>query len=374
MATKIVWGCCDVDCDSGVEDRVLCSVCSIPFHKECLLSSNYQSIIFTRDWKCPECMQVNKCGNSDNTPVRCSTRNSFSDSNVTRRNVKRMALSSPPDPSPSHQTCSITRDEIQDIIKDVIRDELRLITTSINASISEVISSEMKIVRDEISKIKESMNFLSNQCEDLQLAQKSSKEQIMELQNNNSKMQNTIDELNLQISSLEQRARLNNIEIQCVPENSSENLVSILMRLSEVTNAKITKEDIIKCTRVAKSNRASQRPRNIIVQFATQNIRDTFLASVIKFNKSNQHNKLNTGDIGYEGEKKPIYVTEHLSPANKALHAAARRRAKELGYKYVWVRNGRIFMRKDDMSNFKFIKDTSSLEILNKTFDTTGKK
>lgn len=175
-------------------------------------------------------------------------------------------------------------------------------------------------------------------------------------------MQRTIDELGSQVNSLEQRARTNNLEIQCVPENSSENLVSIIMKLNEVIGARILKENINNCTRVAKSNPHTKRPRNIVVQFTSQNIRDAFLASVIKFNKYNQHDKLNTTHIGYQGEKKPIFVSEHLSPANKALHAATRVKAKELGYKYVWVRNGKIFMHKNDLSDLKLIRDTSSLE------------
>lgn len=93
------------------------------------------------------------------------------------------------------------------------------------------------------------------------------------------------------------------------------------------------------------------------------NVRDQLLASVKNYNKSKKpEDKLNTSHIGLSCEKKPIYVIEHLSPSNKALHAAARLRAKEKKYKYVWIRNGKIFVRKADHSDFIMIKDTSSLE------------
>lgn len=55
-------------------------------------------------------------------------------------------------------------------------------------------------------------------------------------------------------------------------------------------------------------------------------------------------------------------MTEHLSPANKALHAAARTRAKEAGYKYVRIRNGRVYMRKSDDSDYILVKDTEMLK------------
>ncbi|KAF9407451.1 hypothetical protein HW555_012529 [Spodoptera exigua] len=46
-------------------------------------------------------------------------------------------------------------------------------------------------------------------------------------------------------------------------------------------------------------------------------------------------------------DKTPIFVTEHLSPANKSLHAAARLRAKEKRYKHVWLISSINDRRKD---------------------------
>lgn len=350
------WGCCNDNSVSG--DQVYCLLCDITFHKECLLASNYQDINFTSDWKCPECLlKINKNRKKDNTPVRSIT---YDETNVTKRNTKRVALSSPP-----VNTCCVTRDDVREIVKEVIRDELRQITSSIKTSISNVLTTELKNLKSEITEIKESMNFINCQYEDFLKEHESNKEHINELRENNSTIQCTLDNFTSQINSLEQRARSNNLEIQCVPENKRENLLSIVMKLSDVIGSNISIDNISNCTRVAKSNRTSHRPRNIIVQFVSPRMRDEVLASVIKFNKSNQQNKLNTGHLGYEGEKKAIFVSEHLSPTNKALHAAARSKAKELGYKYVWVRNGRIFMRKDDQSDLITINSITTLDKLN---------
>lgn len=354
------WGCCNDSSVSG--EQVCCLQCNTTFHKECLLASNYQVLNFTSEWKCPEClMKISKSGKNDNTPVRCIT---YNETNITKRNTKRVALSSPPVNSPP-QTCCVTRDDVREIVKDVIRDELRQITSSIKSSILVVLKSELKILNTEMKEIKDSMNFINCQYEDFLKEHESNKEHINELRENNTRMQCTLDQFTSQINSLEQRARSNNLEIQCVPENKRENLLSVVLQLSEVIGSKISKDNISNCTRVAKSNRTSNRPRNIIVQFTSPRIRDEFLASVIKFNKSNHQNKLNTVHLGFEGEKKSIFISEHLSPSNKALHAAARNKAKELGYKYVWVRNGRIFMRKDDHSDFKFINCITTLQNLN---------
>ncbi|CAH2211129.1 jg3024 [Pararge aegeria aegeria] len=75
--------------------------------------------------------------------------------------------------------------------------------------------------------------------------------------------------------------------------------------------------------------------------------------------------KLNTSHLGIPGIKRAIYVMEHLSLKNKKLHAATRLAAKEQKYEYVWIRNGRIFVRKNNESGALWIKNTEALSNLN---------
>ncbi|CAH2042562.1 unnamed protein product, partial [Iphiclides podalirius] len=56
--------------------------------------------------------------------------------------------------------------------------------------------------------------------------------------------------------------------------------------------------------------------------------RDSVLAAVIKFNKSNVNDKLSSHHLGLGGSRVPIFVAEHLTPSNKALHAATRKNAR----------------------------------------------
>lgn len=73
----------------------------------------------------------------------------------------------------------------------------------------------------------------------------------------------------------------------------------------------------------------------MVVQLSSPRVRNEFLAVALIYDKSKirKEEKLNTLDIGFAGEKKSIFISEHLSPANKALHAAARSRARERNYK-----------------------------------------
>lgn len=147
---------------------------------------------------------------------------------------------------------------------------------------------------------------------------------------------------------MEQFARQSNVEIQGIPERRNENLMSIVKKIGNTVSCNLQETDILEFHRVAKQNTNSNRPKNIVVKLNCPRTRDNLLASVKVFNK-NKHsdNKLNTSHIELPGEQRPVYVTEHLSPENKKLHAATRIAAKEKNYKFVWIRNGRIFVRKD---------------------------
>ncbi|KAF9409488.1 hypothetical protein HW555_011163 [Spodoptera exigua] len=113
-----------------------------------------------------------------------------------------------------------------------------------------------------------------------------------------------------------------------------------------------------------KSNPASKKPKAVICKLSSKAHRDNLLGAIQIYNRKNPKNKLNTKLIGYGDTESPVYVSEHLTPANKSLHAATRIAAKEKNYKYVWVRNGKIFIRKDETATSQIITHHSVQENL----------
>lgn len=162
------------------------------------------------------------------------------------------------------------------------------------------------------------------------------------------------------INLVEQHARESNIEINGIPEHKTENLYNTIEQLFQVINIPSSNE-VLHVTRVAKLNQDSNRPRTVIAKLRSPRLRDEVLAAVNRFNKANSEDKLSSHHLGLGGPRLAVYVAEHLSPANKAIHASTRIKARELKYKFVWVRNGRIFVRKNDTSEAIFIRNLDSL-------------
>ncbi|KAJ8716729.1 hypothetical protein PYW07_003356 [Mythimna separata] len=275
------------------------------------------------------------------------------------RGNKRHASGSPsPTSSPSPLD---KKEDMRSIIQEIIKAEFNDMLTQFNKNLISTMNNELETVNAEMKEMVKSMQFINKQFEDFERNQKISDETIHKLQLENSELKTTVANLSQRINNLEQQSRSNNIEVQCMPETKNENVYTIVKQLGKVVKCDIQEKDILNCSRIAKTNSSSTRPKSIVVQLASPRLRDQLLASVIKYNQNNQDNKLHCGHLGFAGKKSPVYVVEHLSPTNKALHAATRIKAKEMNYKYVWVRNSKIFTRKTDGAEYILIKNMSSL-------------
>lgn len=346
------WGCCKPDADND-DTFIECKKCTKTYHCACIFPDDSQlTDEVLEQWCCPQCIcSAPKGKKSDSTPVR----------NVsTSRGNKRQALNSPP---VDKQNDSLTRGDIKDIL-EVMKRSMDENFAEMRRSMINVFNEELKPIKHELSQLNESMSFMSNQYEDMKKANEASQLKIAELEKENVELRSTVQDLNQRINQVEQQSRQSNIELQCVPEHKNENLTKIVCELGKTVNCAINSSDIMICTRTAKLNNSSTRPRSIIVQLASPRLRDQLLADVIKYNKTNSKSKLNSSHLGLAGGSSPIYVTEHLSPSNKALHGAARLRAREKGYKFVWIRNGKIFLRKCEDADYVIVRNMDTLKNL----------
>lgn len=283
------------------------------------------------------------------------------------RAAKRQALGSP-NPSVTPDAASVgpvTTTQVRDVVQEIIGREMSAFMQQFNNTLRDILNTELKPIKDDVQELTRAVDHMSNQYDDILKEQEIVNVKMKILETENHSLNVAVDDLKKRINQMEQYARSNNAEIQCVPESKNENLLSIIAKLGEVVNCPTAGKNVSHCSRIAKFDSNSGRPRSIVVQFSNPRFRDELLAAVIKFNKPRKGvEKLNVSHLGINESKDPIFVTEHLSPANKDLHAAARQVKKAKNYQYLWVRNGKIFMRKNETSNYILIKDKHTLDKL----------
>lgn len=328
--------------------RVLqCSQCNDKYHHECLniTEKKYKNFdeAYKANWVCPSCRSKVPKSDNSNTPVRSTALTSSSQlhENITMRTK----------PKSSSGSCNCISAES---IREIIREELR-----------SALESQILEIKHQLTTFEHSINFLSNEYDSIKKTIESQTSELQSLQKQNELLRKSNRDISQRFGQVDQLSRSSNIEIHCVPEHRSENLFNLLQQLAKTIQCPLKDNDIHYCSRIAKMNTSSPRPRSILVKFSSPRLRDSFLAASITFNKKNPKEKLNVSHLGIASEKKSaIYIVENLNPENKALHASARAKSKELNYRYVWVRNGKIFMRKTDDSKFIWIKDTDTLNNL----------
>lgn len=344
---------------------VKCKSCNKKYHYACVSTTKtvYKDLTeeYKNNWLCPVCSRPRT--DNTNTPIRNAA--GYTNDNKTEVEseeyinvgARRKRVRSPGD-SP--------RSESLREVRSIIRQELTTVLDNFKTNILEQIDFKIKEVLDNMSSINTSIGFLEEKFEDVKQEMQNKIKIINNLEEENRILHTSVKDLESRLSILEQQSRACNVEIQCVPEFKNENILTTVKQIAATVNCNINDQDIQFCTRIMKMNKESTRPRSILAKFTTPRLRDTFLAATLSFNKKATSNKdkLNTSHLGISGEKKPVYVCEHLSPVIKALHAEARIKCKKIGYRYVWVKNGRIFVRKSDNSEYIFVKNIDVLKNL----------
>ncbi|RVE41326.1 hypothetical protein evm_014021 [Chilo suppressalis] len=245
-------------------------------------------------------------------------------------------------------------------LQDVLDKKLSQLETSLLKKMESIFRSELETLQNAVKLIpdlKQTIEFLSNRYDDVNTELEKLKTSTIDLRRDNLKLTGIVNELTDKVNTIEQQARECNLEIQCLPEFSKENLPNTVIQLAKVLNCPLEQENILSCTRVAKLNPKSKRPKTVIVKLSSPRVRDSMIAACLAYIKAHPDDKLNSGLLGLAGDKEQIYLSEHLSPNNRSLHAQARLFRKEAKYKYLWVRNGRILMRKDDESPILWIRN-----------------
>lgn len=172
----------------------------------------------------------------------------------------------------------------------------------------------------------------------------------------NERLKRKIDTLEERLEEMEQYSRSNTVEIHGVPSEPNENVIEVVKKVGVALDLNVTESMIDACHRLGRRDEA-KGPPGIIVRFVRRIDKEELLRKRrVKRNLSTRHMGL-TSDV-------PVYINESLSPARRRLYAMARQAKRQQGYKYLWLRGGKILMRKEESTKVVQITTQSDLERL----------
>lgn len=165
--------------------------------------------------------------------------------------------------------------------------------------------------------------------------------QAMELlSQENINLKRKVADLEARLDECEQYTRSNSVEIFGLPQDKLEDVYELVGKVCGALDVPVTRTDIDACHRLGK-RQGSDQPAGIIVKFVRRETKLKLLE------KRRVKRNFSTKDLGYTAPADPVYINESLSPVKRKILAAARAVKKEKQFTYLWVRNGKIFLRKN---------------------------
>lgn len=214
-------------------------------------------------------------------------------------------------------------------------------------------------ITEELKLLRESVTFCSDKISDFEIMIKNVTDYMKltdKLKAENEQLKSELSSLSARLLLIEQTSRSNNIEIVGVPESKNENLFKIVQNIGCFIGYKIEDKTIDYIHRVPTKN-SDDQPKNIVMRLTSKIFRDDILAAAKAKVRDNPNKRLIL-----DGTSTPIYMNEHLTQENKIIYKEARVIAKEKHFKFVWVKNGKVFLRKDDRSKIILVKNVEVLK------------
>lgn len=159
-----------------------------------------------------------------------------------------------------------------------------------------------------------------------------------------------------ELENLRQYSRNRNLVIDGVPPTTGENLKSLFINMGQCMEISIDPKEIEAIHRLP-AKPGSNRAPSILVQVKSRPLRDNFIIEAKK-------KKFTLPTLGYSSGTGNVFVSEHLTKFRSKLYYEARMVKRNYGFKYVWVKNGMVFLKKDDSSPSVLINSMAVIDRL----------
>lgn len=317
-------------CAGSYNDGAECKSCLKSFDFRCagISESGYRKLGVDRRaaWKCPDCKLPASPAVKEGGKEDCKL------------------------PAPPAAKEGGKEDKIDTILREIrdIKQQLSELPT---------LTEEIKSVKLEVAELKLSCEYSSAKVDDFEKRMTAMDREFAnrkELQADLDATKELLSSLQTEQTSRDQWSRSNNVEIKGVPIKNRENLFTIVENIAKAIDFTFQQSSVNYISRVPMQN---SKEKYIIVSFTTRYVKEEFLAA------ARAKKDFTIDEIGFPDSKQKMYVNDHLIPFYKQLLTKAKTIAKEKNYRYVWVKFGKIHVKKDGEEATRVFIITSAADL-----------
>ena len=208
-------------------------------------------------------------------------------------------------------------------------------------------TTDIQKLKDNFRLVVDKLNEICKVNSVMLIKLKTLSEENESLVNENDKLYDELYELKVDLTSLDQYGRRENVEFCNIPETvTQEQLQKHVIDVMKSVNVTATGKDIHALHRIGKK---SSRPRNVIVRFVNRKTAFTLLKNKKKLGKTQYKN---------------YYVTENLCPVNKKIFNTLYKRKKNNEIHSLWTYNGNVFVKVRDGDDRVHVQHLDDIEDL----------
>lgn len=239
------------------------------------------------------------------------------------------------------------------------------------------ISEELKEFMVELKDLRKSVEFFSLKIDEYNVQIEKYQSDNVQILKENDFLKKKLVDVESQLHELQQYTRSNNLEIHGIPVTKEEDVYAIIKDVAKSLKINHNETEIDIAHRIP-TGKGKVQP--IIVRFVNRTTKNQWLVNYRMFLKdlklrarneanggikTNVPTQLKTTHINRNLQEGPVYINENLSPYFKELFYNTKIYAKEHQYKYIWFRNGKIFLRRNEDVRPIRISTKADLEYLN---------
>lgn len=293
----------------GVKVKLSCVDCKSVFHGKCVNMSAEDVNFLTSEgevWRCEHC---------------------------SRSRRKSMVLES---------KSEVSFDDIFNLVGG-LKDDIGRVEASLGSSLN-ACHEELRETKALVCKQREELVALTKVIEDLKVE--------------NCSLRRQVASLGSRLDDAEQYSRRNTVEIHGIPPEKGENVDTLVKTVGRALGYPIDDNMVDACHRL-RGRDGSGKPPGIILKLVRRGDAEALLQ------KRRVKRNLTTHDLGLTSRPaQSVYVNESLAPGRRRLLHAASQIRKEKGYKFLWIRGGKILMRRNEGDRVKVIMSTDDLASL----------
>lgn len=350
---------CDI-CNTNVTARrypgMSCFNCNRYFHSKCVSVSNVDLQILLNtgaNWPCPKCKpKISRRSNILPPPTHNDNGINTSTQNSSRASTNLNFVPPPADKSltespTSNQSSTRTNLSNSPNIAELISNVKSLLDFKTSTE------NDLSYYSEKFDEIKPYTDKITNLTK-----------RIEKLEKDNSAFKATIDKLESKIAYIEQQENSSDLILTGIPDLEANYHVStekLVLDFSKTVDFPLKPQDLKSCSRLHQIHNEKEQtsnqnkiPAKILLKFESDKTRNNFKDKIRNQKRINKF-------LEFKNQRIDYYVCDHLTKHYNDVLLAARSFAKVNRFRFVWVNESRILIKKDSSTPTLWIRSIKDL-------------